>query len=193
MAGNSVNNSAEDRAAFREAMRDMGVKPRGRRHDGDRDLPEPAPPSKFPPVIKSRATPRTGRPRADRGVLLDTTDGGDGESVAFARGGVQKTTVRKLKRGDCRPAATLDLHGRTAAEAEIALDRFLARAAGRGLTELLVIHGKGLRSGPVGGVLRGVTCEHLKRHAAVLAFCSAQPRDGGSGAMYVLLRAGRRR
>lgn len=180
------DNGAEESATFREAMRDLGVK---RRRADDRHRPPPA-----PPVIKPRAesiAPRPGRPRADRGVLLDTTDGGEGESVAFARGGVQKAVVRKLKRGDCRPAAVLDLHGHTAAEAEDAIDRFLARAGGRGLTEVLVIHGKGLRSGPVGGVLRGVTCERLKRHPAVLAFCSAQPRDGGSGAMYVLLRAGR--
>ncbi len=47
------------------------------------------------------------------------------------------------------------------------------------------------KSGPRGGMLKGVTCAHLKRHPAVQAFCSALPRDGGNGALYVLLKRGR--
>lgn len=193
----TVGNTADDRAAFREAMRELGVTPR--RAAGRQ--PSPPGPTVHEPrarrpefvgvdaPVKSRAR----RPRADRGVLLDTTDGGDGEAVAFARGGVQKAVMRKLKRGDIRPSARLDLHQHTAAEAEAAIDRFLTRAAGRGASSALIVHGKGLRSGARGGVLKGVTCACLKRHPAMLAFCSAQPRDGGSGAMYVLLQAPRGR
>jgi len=125
--------------------------------------------------------------------MLDTTDGGEGEAVAFARGGVQKTVMRKLKRGDIRPTATIDLHGHTAAEAEAAIDRCLARAAGRGVSCALIVHGRGLRSAKRGGVLKSVTCARLKRHPAVQAFCSALPRDGGNGALYVLLKRGRGR
>jgi len=194
-ANDAANDSADDAAAFREAMRGLGVKPRA---GHDRHAPAPPGPTVHVHVHEARAgragiAPRPGRPRGDRGVLLDTTDGGEGAAVAFARGGVQKTVVRRLKRGDCRPAARLDLHGLTAAEAESALDRFLARAGGRGQTELLVIHGKGLRSGPRGGVLKGVTCALLKRHPAVQAFCSAHPKHGGHGALYVLLKNPRRR
>ncbi|MDD9854908.1 MAG: Smr/MutS family protein [Gammaproteobacteria bacterium] len=192
-AANSANDAADDAAAFREAMRGLGVKPRA-----GHDRHAPAPPGPTVHVHEARAgragiAPRPGRPRGDRGVLLDTTDGGEGAAVAFARGGVQKSVVRRLKRGDCRPAARLDLHGLTAAEAESALDRFLARAGGRGQTELLVIHGKGLRSGPRGGVLKGVTCALLKRHPAVQAFCSAHPKHGGHGAVYVLIKNPRRK
>lgn len=190
MTGDTVNNSAEDRAAFRAAMRDMGVKPRDGR---GRDLPAPPSPSNPPPMIKPRAAPRPGRPRADRGVLVDTTGGGEGEFVSFARGGVQKAVMRRLKRGDPRPGARLDLHGHTATEACDAIDRFLARAGGRGVSCALIIHGKGLRSGSAGGVLKGVTCAHLKRHPTVQAFCSAQPKDGGGGAVYILLKSARGR
>jgi DNA-nicking Smr family endonuclease len=51
-----------------------------------------------------------------------------------------------------------------------------------------VIHGKGRRSGPRGPVLKNVVNQWLQRNGDVLAFGSARSIDGGSGAVYVLLR-----
>ena len=59
-----------------------------------------------------------------------------------------------------------------------------------------IIHGKGLRSGPRGPVLKQTVNTLLRRADAVLAFTSAAARDGGTGATLVLLQAsgaGRRR
>ena len=50
-----------------------------------------------------------------------------------------------------------------------------------------IVHGKGLGSGPRGPVLKGAVNVWLRNSAAVLAFSSARPVDGGTGALYVLL------
>jgi DNA-nicking Smr family endonuclease len=51
-----------------------------------------------------------------------------------------------------------------------------------------IVHGKGWRSGPGGPVLKGLTDHLLRRRADVLAFASARPADGGTGAVLVLLK-----
>ena len=51
-----------------------------------------------------------------------------------------------------------------------------------------VIHGKGLRSGPAGPVLKHAVSDWLARIDSVAAFATARPEDGGTGALYVLLK-----
>ena len=51
-----------------------------------------------------------------------------------------------------------------------------------------IVHGKGYRSGARGPVLKIAVNAWLKRHADVMAFTSARAIDGGTGAVYVLLR-----
>ena len=88
--------------------------------------------------------------------------------------------------------AELDLHGLTVTEAAEALDAFLAAAISRGLRVLRIVHGKGLRSGHRGPVLKQLVNSTLQRIGAVLAFASAREVDGGTGASLVLLAAPRR-
>jgi DNA-nicking Smr family endonuclease len=52
-----------------------------------------------------------------------------------------------------------------------------------------IVHGKGKRSGNRGPVLKHLVNHWLQRMDAVLAFGSARAVDGGSGAVYVLLRS----
>jgi DNA-nicking Smr family endonuclease len=52
-----------------------------------------------------------------------------------------------------------------------------------------IIHGKGYRSGARGPVLKNAVNLWLRRHLDVMAFASARAIDGGTGAVYVLLRA----
>ncbi len=52
-----------------------------------------------------------------------------------------------------------------------------------------IIHGKGYRSGARGPLLKIAVNLWLRRHPDVMAFTSARPIDGGTGAVYVLLRA----
>jgi DNA-nicking Smr family endonuclease len=75
----------------------------------------------------------------------------------------------------------------TVAPAKAALREFLLDAQRAGLRCLRIIHGKGLRSGHRGPVLKNTANLLLQRTDAVLAFTSARPVDGGTGAIYVLL------
>lgn len=100
--------------------------------------------------------------------------------------GVQRKIVRKLKRGQIRIDDELDLHGMRVKEAGEALERFLTECSERGYRCVRVIHGKGLRTG--GSVLKENVATWLRLRRDVVAFCSATPADGGTGAVYVLLK-----
>lgn len=99
-------------------------------------------------------------------------------------------TLKKLKAGEFTTQAFLDLHGYTKDEAKSALSSYLSNAHAMGNRALLVIHGRGLKSneGPVlkEYVVKWLTTGSLSH--LVLAFCSARSCDGGTGALYVLLR-----
>lgn len=111
--------------------------------------------------------------------------------LVMGRGaGVDKRTVQRLKRGQLAIEARLDLHGLTQAEAHARLDRFLAGVQDRGLRSVLVITGKG-RAGQEGGVLRRMVPRWLNtppNRGRVLTMSQAQPRDGGAGALYLLIK-----
>ncbi|MDA7598840.1 Smr/MutS family protein [Alphaproteobacteria bacterium] len=102
--------------------------------------------------------------------------------------GLDKSTRRKLFRGDVPVTRQLDLHGMTAAQAEMRLTGFIQESAHNGHRCVLVITGKGVRGD---GVLRRHVPLWFKNHnlaGLILAFAEARPADGGSGALYVLLR-----
>ena len=104
--------------------------------------------------------------------------------------GIDKRTVQRLKRGQLDIEARLDLHGLTQTEAHGRLDDFLARAQDRGLRCVLVITGKG-RVSQDGGTLRRMVPRWLNTppsRGRVLSMSQAQPKDGGGGALYLLLR-----
>ena len=101
------------------------------------------------------------------------------------RAGLDGRTQRRLFRGDVPIDRRLDLHGHTAARAEVKLQTFIEDAAYAGCRCVLVITGKGA------GVLKSHVPGWLKRaplSGLVLALAQARPADGGSGAFYVLLR-----
>lgn len=129
-------------------------------------------------------------------VLADSVDGvvdpadlDTGEELNFRRPQVRPTDFRRLRRGQFSVAEEIDLHGLSADQARAALAEFLGDATARGMRCVRVIHGKGLRSGPTGPVIKRRIGRWLSRRDEVLAFCSARPVDGGTGALYVLLRA----
>jgi DNA-nicking Smr family endonuclease len=96
----------------------------------------------------------------------------------------------KLRRGHYVVDAEVDLHGLTGAQAKSALREFVGDASQRHMTCVRVIHGKGKRSGPRGPVLKNIVNRWLQHSDAVVAFASARSVDGGSGAVYVLLKRG---
>jgi DNA-nicking Smr family endonuclease len=117
-----------------------------------------------------------------------------GERCEGLARGIDRAHLARLRRGEQRVERRVDLHGLTAAEARRALAAALRAAFAEGLRCVLVVHGRGLRS-EAGPVLRDGLAEWLTAPplaSLVMAFASAQPRDGGPGASYVLLRRARR-
>lgn len=110
------------------------------------------------------------------------------EPVLFQRPGIQPRQLLQLKRGKFRPEATLDLHGLRQRQAEVELRAFIEQSWQQGLRTLLIIHGKGHGSASGTAVLKSWLVAELPRYPQLLAFCSAQPRDGGTGALYLRLR-----
>ena len=97
--------------------------------------------------------------------------------------------LRRLRRGLFPIADELDLHGLDQAAARSYLAGFIEASRLAGYRCVRVIHGKGYRSGARGPVLKIAVNAWLRRHLDVMAFTSARTIDGGTGAVYVLLRA----
>ena len=119
---------------------------------------------------------------------IDAMEYGNADSLRFQRASVSRTTMRMLARGGYSIQAEIDLHGMTVAEAKPRLAAFVERCARNNKHCIRVVHGKGLGSGDRGPVLKMSVNRWLRRWDAVLAFVSARQVDGGTGAIYVLLR-----
>jgi len=169
---------AEEARLFQDAVRDV------------RRLGQHPPAPRAP-----RTAARARFARADRAAVLKESLAGtgadpeltSGEELVFLRPQVQPVVLRKLRRGEFRVQREIDLHGLTVAQAKAALREFLVRAIEAQVRCVRIIHGKGLRSGHRGPVLKAAVNAVLRRTGAVLAYVSARPVDGGTGAVYVLL------
>lgn len=168
----------EDRALFRRAV--DGVRPL----DGDRTRPP-----RTGAAPRARGRIRSGPP--DPRGLTDSewaSDVAPGDVLSFARPGVRRREIVRLRRGRFEVEADLDLHGRTVADAVAALARFLEDSCRRGRRCVRIVHGKGFGSRSGRPVMKANVDRWLRARSEVLAFCSATPPDGGTGALYVLLR-----
>ena len=167
---------------FRHAMRDATpIDGLGRAAPIDDPVSRPAP--KLPPRSSVRA------PALTPGAAKKLPELQSGEAI-----GLDRRTMDRLRRGQIRAEARLDLHGHTQDEAQSALVDFLSRAQHSGKRCVIVITGRG-RMGQGGGVLRSQTPRWLNLPSLrplVLGFAVAQPKDGGSGALYVLLKKRKR-
>jgi DNA-nicking Smr family endonuclease len=110
--------------------------------------------------------------------------------LAFKRPGVQNGVFRKLKQGRYEALSRLDLHRMTAEIARKEIFDFIEESYQFGLRNVLIIHGKGQSKADQerSSILKGCVDHWLRELVIVQAFHSAQPRDGGTGAVYVLLR-----
>ena len=106
-------------------------------------------------------------------------------------GGIDRKIMKRLQKGQFPVQDYIDLHGLTKEEAEVRVRDFLLQSHRLGLKCVLIVHGRGLNSPDSFPVLK----ERLPRwlgsgpvKKVVLAFATAMPYDGGTGAVYVLLR-----
>ena len=140
---------------------------------------------------------------ADTSSRIDVTGNPD-ELDDFKRPGLQNSKMTKLRGGKIIYSDTLDLHGMNVAEAAAALTATMNLAFSNGYESVKIIHGKGynkednmrvvsrgknlLNKGIIKGKLKLYVIAWLKDNPAILGFCRALPNDGGSGAMYILLK-----
>ncbi|MCB1865994.1 MAG: Smr/MutS family protein [Chromatiales bacterium] len=169
-----------DSELFANAMRD--VRPLG--HDRVRHArPRPAPRARERIADELRALDESRRDRPDPSGF-DSPD-----ELYFRRPGVDERLLRDLRRGRFRVQGELDLHGLTQAQARVRLAAFLLDASRYHWRAVRIIHGKGLGSFEGRAVLKARVDEWLRRIDSVLGFITAPRSDGGSGAVYVLLRS----
>jgi DNA-nicking Smr family endonuclease len=113
------------------------------------------------------------------------------EAIEGAVDGLDGRIMDKLRRGEFSVQDHLDLHGSTRDEARQKVESFLLAAIAQGKRCVLIIHGRGHGSKDRIPVLKNALKSWLQRRALskkILAFSTAQPFDGGAGAVYVLLR-----
>lgn len=115
--------------------------------------------------------------------LLET-----GEHLSYTAPGVQRAVLRKLKSGKYSIQAEIDLHGMTLSVAKAELSAFLAEAQHRRLLCVRIIHGKGRKQADKAPRMKPAVNQWLQSNKKVLAFCSARSNDGGTGAVYALLK-----
>lgn len=118
---------------------------------------------------------------------FDLADASLGDAVEYLKDGLSSRLLRQLKRGQFSVRDELDLHHMTSPSAAASLRRFLHECRLDEHYCVRIVHGKGLRSGNDGPVLKGVVEHLLRQREDVLAFASAPAAQGGTGAVLVLL------
>ncbi len=178
--GNDNNN--DDKDVFLDAMKDV------RRLDKSHH-------NRLLPRIKRPAARPSQRIKDQQQVIndmmsdpIDEADIVTGDELFFSRTGLQNNVLRKLKRGQYAIEDELDLHGKTSAQAKILVAEFLRYCTQTNLRVVRIIHGKGRGSFNKQPVLKIKVNHWLQQRDEILAFCSARQVDGGTGAIYVLLK-----
>jgi len=175
----------EDLAAFRRAMQSATpIK-------GEARVEHRRPPAPITHAVASRRAAALGEApgRADAGV----SDGDvahllSENGTAYVRADVAPDTARNLRRGQWPAGAELDLHGLRVEQARHAVLSFLGECLEHGIRCVRIVHGKGYGSQGLEPVLKDKTRTWLVQKVEVMAFSEAPEREGGAGALLVLLR-----
>lgn len=175
-----TNISHVERDLFRREVADaQPVKAKYRRKP-ERSLPSARPRSREADDLAVMAALLTDGPE-DLGVE-------SGDELYFRQPGVQLAVMRRLRRGHYSCQAELDLHGLVVSAARRVVVDFLQHVQDMDYRCVRIVHGKGLRSGNRGPVLKTKLAHWLRQRQEILAYTSARQVDGGTGAIYVLLR-----
>ena len=157
---------------------------------------EPLAPPRRKALTRPRPAPLPRQTRRDeRAALAESLNGplsvddalDSGEELVYARDGIGRDVLRKLRRGHWVIEDALDLHGMNREQAAIAVAEFLRYCMQRRMRCVRIVHGKGLGSRNREPVLKVKLRKWLLREE-VLAYCQAPAAEGGSGAVLVLLK-----
>ncbi|MDY6978268.1 MAG: Smr/MutS family protein [Pseudomonadota bacterium] len=172
--------SKEEQDLFREAVQDVRPLQAEPRHEPPRRKPAPRP--------RQRELDEAAVLQEMLSDPVHPEDLETGEELLFIRGGLQHKLIKKLRRGELAIEAELDLHGLFREQAREAVVGFLAECRRNRVRCVRIIHGKGHGSQQKRPVLKQYVNHWLQQRDEVLAFCSARPVDGGTGAIYLLLK-----
>ena len=111
-----------------------------------------------------------------------------GEFLEYFRPGIQKSLLKQIRNGKLPINDRLDLHGYTRDKARKTLLEFIHHAQQNDFKLVCVVHGKGHHSEDGRPVLKAMVNKWLQNIDMVLAFTTAQAQDGGTGAVYVLIK-----
>jgi DNA-nicking Smr family endonuclease len=111
-----------------------------------------------------------------------------GDEILYLKSGASPNLLNRLRRGHYSIRSEIDLHQMSVAVARAAVKAFLDEAIRHREYCVRIIHGKGLRSATRGPVVKRMTEQLLRRRGDVVAFASALPAQGGTGAVLVLLQ-----
>jgi DNA-nicking Smr family endonuclease len=168
--------SPDDQSLFKKAM--QGVKPLA--HKKTAPPISPKPPIK---INRQNQDPPSSIFFSDY-EKLDLVGGED--RLEYFHSSLPHKIIRNLRKGQYNAEAVLDLHGKTIEEARETLGVFLSNCQRKGIRHVIIIHGKGrTHSKPI---IKNKLNHWLRQTEHVLGFCSASPKNGGTGALYVLLR-----
>jgi DNA-nicking Smr family endonuclease len=121
-------------------------------------------------------------------IDLDIDNVSHEDTLSFTAPGIQNSVLAKLRKGFFGVQAEIDLHGLNSDAAKQQLLHFLHSSTVSGYRCVHIIHGKGYRSSDTHPILKNHINRWLRRHKDVQAFCSASQKQGGAGAVYVLLK-----
>ncbi|MDI1351513.1 MAG: Smr/MutS family protein [bacterium] len=175
--------SEEDKALFREHMRSVKPLNEQTKREKQRVVPPTPQKKKFVPIIASPKKEYFLSDFIDDTVLSHTL-------LSYSHPSLPTKRFRALKNGQIPWEGRLDMHGLKAEEARNALCHFIEKQAQADKRCVLIIHGKGGHEGAP-PVVKNLVNRWLPQLEEVLAFHSAQAKDGGHGAVYVLLKRNR--
>lgn len=171
----------EDKLLFEQAM--QGVNPLNK----SPKAPQPATKPRFTRLKKKYAQTETAPSYYDLEAIDEVVTAH--QTLLYHLAGLRPQDLSRLRKGDIPIEARLDLHGHTEQVAQQRLDQFITQAYQRQLQCVLIIHGKGYNSDTQFPVIKNLVNQRLRNSSQVIAFCSAQQKDGGTGAVYVKLKS----
>lgn len=186
LQGESVMRS-EHHDEFMQLMLTEGV---SRRYYADRiDAPASARPLQVDPNKQIRRQLAAGAPE---GLTLDPLDWlHPADPLVWKRDGVQEGVFRNLRLGRYSTDACLNLQHCSLAQARDELATFVLQCTDMNIRCALIQLGRPRRTEDHANQLKTYLNYWLPALDAVLAFHSAQPHHGGTGALYLMLRKSR--
>ncbi|EPF69735.1 MULTISPECIES: Smr/MutS family protein [Acinetobacter] len=125
--------------------------------------------------------------QTDETILSDTqamlNPVGSQASLSYRIATLQHKVFEDLKAGNLRWFEAVDLHGCTVEEARVAVLQIIQMAKDENQNVIKIVHGKGPEA-----ILKTYVNGWLRQHRDVLAFVSAPEKQGGTGAVLVLLK-----